>query len=459
MNRRTVAPCLAVALLGGLVAGQKLVGRPADPVQPGDALLPRDWNSYAPVVKRVLPAVVSIEGQGKSAPSLNDVDPGFGSGFLIEPSGVIVTNNHVVRDTTVAEITLHDGRKFTSKDIRRDPTADLAVIRIDAKVPLPFLEFGDSDAMEVGDRVLAVGAPFGLTGSVTQGIVSGKSRNLNLNIHEDFLQTDAAVNPGSSGGPLINLEGKVIGLTSAIKTRSGGFQGVGLAVSSKIAKTVADQLVKNGVVRRPYIGVSVVDLDGATAKKLRASAGAGVVVSDVVVKSPGEKANIGVNDIITRVNGSAVRTAREMQRAILALPIGQAVDVVVMRQGKLFLTKVAVEEQSEVTSLKPAAAPAAAPVNYGSLGLRVTDLSAEAATRAGMPKEVKGVVVVEVTANSLAAQSGLARGQVILQVNRTPVASAEAFRKAVEQTGGEKGAVLHVLKPNGDVDYVILRTR
>ena len=459
MNRRTVALCLSVALLGGVVAGDKLIGRPADPVAPGGALLPRDWNSYAPVVKRILPAVVSIEGQGKPAASLDDVDPGFGSGFLIDPSGVIVTNNHVVRDTTVAEITLHDGRKFTSKDIRRDPTADLAVIRIETKEVLPFLEFGDSDAMEVGDRVLAVGAPFGLTGSVTQGIVSGKSRNLNLNIHEDFLQTDAAVNPGSSGGPLVNLEGKVIGLTSAIKTRSGGFQGVGLAVSSKIARTVADQLVKNGVVRRPYIGVSVVDLADTTAKKLKASAGAGVVVSEVVTKSPGEKANIGVNDIITRVNGSAVRTAREMQRAILALPIGQAVDVVVMRDGKLFLTKVEVEEQS--TSLKPAAAPAPSPVNYGSLGLTVTDLSAEAAKRAGIPKEVKGVVIAEVTANSLAARSGLARGQVILQVNRTPVASAEAFRKVIEQSGGEgeKGAVLHVLKPNGDVDYVILRTR
>jgi serine protease Do len=207
--------------------------------------------------------------------------------------------------------------------------------------------------------------------------------------------------------------------------------------------------------------VSVVNLDVTTAKKLKASAGAGVVVSEVVAKSPGEKANIGVNDIITKVNGSTVRTARDMQRAILTLPIGQTVDVVVMRDGKMFLTKVAVEVQAEQTSLKPAAARVPAPVNYGALGLRVTDLSAEAAKRAGIPKEVRGVVVAEVTANSPAAESGLARGQVILQVNRTPVASAEAFRKVVEQSGGEgeKGAVLHVLKPNGDVDYVILRTR
>ena len=463
-NRHPFAVCLALGLLGGLIAGDRLngrlFGRPADPALPGEGALPRDWKSYSPVVKRVLPAVVSVEVLGKGSParaSFEDVESGFGSGFLIDSAGVIVTNNHVVREASAVQVTLHDGRKFTSKDIRRDPKADVAVIRIDAKEPLPFLEFGDSDAMEVGDRVLAVGSPFGLTSSVTQGIVSGKSRNLNLNLHEDFLQTDAAVNPGSSGGPLVNMEGKVIGLTSAIKTRSGGFQGVGLAVSSKIAKSIAAQLTKNGVVRRPYVGVSVVDLDGAAAKRLKAKAGAGAVVSEVVARSPGQKANIGVNDIITRVNGSAVRTARDMQRAILALPVGESVDFVVMRDGKLFLTKVDVEEHAE--EVKPAAAVVPAAVNYGALGIRVSDLSADAAKRMGLPKEAKGVVVAEVKANSPAAQSGLASGQVILQVNKVPVASAEEFRRAVEQSASEKGAVLHVLRPNGDVDFVILKTR
>ncbi len=245
----------------------------------------------------------------------------------------------------MVEVTLQDGRKFTSKDIRRDPKADLAVIKLDTKEALPFLEFGDSDAMEVGDRVLAVGAPFGLIGSVTQGIVSGKSRNLNLNLFEDFLQTDAAINPGNSGGPLVNMEGKVIGLTAAIKTRSGGFQGVGLAVSSKLAKTVAEQLVKVGVVRRPYIGVGVKELDEAAAAKAKVKPNAGVLVSEVLAGSPGAKANIGVGDVITSVNGQVVATAREMQKATLALPIGETVELHVMRNGQLFLTKVAVEEQ------------------------------------------------------------------------------------------------------------------
>jgi len=220
---------------------------------------------------------------------------------------------------------------------------------------------------------------------------------------------------------------------------------------------VAGQLVKNGSVHRPYIGVSVVEIDADAARRLKAKPGAGVVVSDVVAGSPGAKANIGVNDIITKVHGTEVRSPREMQRAILALPIGEEVDVVVLREGKLFLSKVAVEHQVETTSLKPPAA--AARVDYASLGIRVTDLPADANKRSGLPKEVKGVLIAEVTANSAAARAGLARGQVILQVNKTPVATAEAFRKEIELSNQERGAVLHVLKANGDVDFVILRTR
>ena len=462
LNRLPLAvACLGLGLFAGLATSQKLDGQPPGPVPglPVNPPLPRDWQSFSPVVKRVLPAVVSIEGKGKpgARPKLDD-DPGFGCGFIVDPTGVVVTNNHVVRDITVAEVTLQDGRKFTSKDIRRDPKADLAVIKLDAREALPFLEFGDSDAMEVGDRVLAVGAPFGLTGSVTGGIVSGKSRNVNLNLYEDFLQTDAAVNPGNSGGPLVNMEGKVVGLTAAIKTRSGGFQGVGLAVSSKLAKTVSDQLVKNGAVRRPYIGVGVKELDEATAARLNVKPNAGVLVTEVLPKSPGEKGNIGVGDLIVTVNGAAVATPREMQKATLALPVGRDAELVVMRRGQLFLAKVAVEDQPDIPG--PAApGPAQGGVNFAALGLAVTDLTADVATRMGLPKDARGVVIAGVTKNSLAEQSGLARGLVVLQVDRTPVASADAFRRAVEQSSREKGAVLHVLRPNGDVDFVILKTQ
>ncbi len=463
MNRSNRWPlaviCLVLGLFGGLVASQRLIGQPAAAPVNAAPVLPRDWMSFSPVVKRVLPAVVCLEGKGKVARAqLDDPDPGFGSGFIVDPSGIIVTNNHVVRDTTVVEVTLQDGRKFTTKDIKRDPKADLAVIKIESKEPLPFLEFGDSAAMEVGDQVLAVGAPFGLMGSVTSGIVSGKSRNnLNLNLYEDFIQTDAAVNPGNSGGPLVNMEGKVVGLTAAIKTRSGGFQGVGLAVSSKLAKAVTDQLVKNGFVRRPYIGVSVVDLDEATAGKLKIKPGSGVVVSEVTKPSPGSKANLGVGDVITSVNGQPVTTVRELQKAVLGLPIGQVADILVVRKGQLFLTKVTAEEQPDNLGALaiPGAGPAGPTINFDAVGLAVTDLTQEMATKMGLPKMAKGVVVSNVAASGLAAQSGVARGMLILQVDKTPVATAAAFRQAVEQASREKGAVLHVLRQNGDVDYVI----
>jgi serine protease Do len=454
--------CLGLGILGGLTASQRLIGQPGVPVPalPGNAPpLPRDWQSYSPVVKRVLPAVVCIEGKGKAARAkLEDLDPGFGSGVLIDPSGVVLTNNHVVADVASVEVMLQDGRKFPSKEIRRDLKTDVAIIRLETKEVLPFLEFGDSDAMEVGDRVLALGAPFGLTGSVTQGIVSAKSRqNLNLNFYEDFLQIDAAVNPGNSGGPLVNMEGKVIGLTAAIKTRSGGFQGVGLAVSSRLAKNVSEQLVKFGAVRRPYLGVLVDNLDEAAAAKQKLKPNSGVLVTKVFAKSPGEKANIGVGDIITAMNGQPVTTPNEMQNATLALPIGQPTEVLVTRKGLQFLTKINVEEQPDTLGAPPILNTPQQAMNFEALGIAVTDLTADVAKRMGIPKNVKGVIVAGVTNNGFAQQSGVARGMVILQVDKSPVVSAEDFRKAVVLASREKGAVLHVLRQNGDVDFVILK--
>jgi serine protease Do len=304
--------------------------------------------------------------------------------------------------------------------------------------------------------VLAIGAPFGLIGSVTQGIVSGKSRSVNIYLYEDFLQTDAAVNPGNSGGPIVSMDGKVIGLAAAIKTRSGGSQGVGLAVSSKLAKVVAEQLIKNGVVRRPYIGVSVVDLDPSTAAKLKLKPSSGVLVTEVVSKSPGERGNIGTHDVITKVNGIAVRTSREMHRALLWAPIGQPIEIAVTRDGKSFVTKVAVEEQPDViVSDQPP--PRSDRVKFDSIGVAVGDLTAEAATREGLPKGLQGVIVTGVTKGSLAEQSGLSRGLIVVQVNKQPVASPAAFREAIEQSTREKGAVLRVLRAGGEVDFVIVK--
>ena len=280
--------CLTLAVaVGSFVAGPLLRGQ--NTAKPA-AVAIKELYSYRDIVKKMLPAVVSIESKVKPAnpvrmqrrrPDLDQIPEefrqffggaeqfempqrpqvGFGSGFLVDSKGVVLTNYHVVAGADQVEITLADGRKFTSKDIKADQKSDLAIVRIESKTALPHLELGDSDQMEIGDRVLAVGAPFGLTGSVTHGIISAKGRNgLSMNMYEDFLQTDAPINPGNSGGPLVNLEGKVVGINSAIKTQSGGFQGVGLAIASNLAKNVKDQLLKDGVVRRGYLGVQIKDL-------------------------------------------------------------------------------------------------------------------------------------------------------------------------------------------------------
>jgi len=457
---RAVA-CLGLGLLGGLLVGPQLIGQPAFPLPapPGNVpVFPRAWNSYSPIVKRVLPAVVCIESSAKPGNAkIDDIDPGFGSGVLIDAVGIVLTNNHLVADTTSVEVTLQDGRKFTSKEIRRDPKSDLAIIRLEGKEPFPVVEFADSSAMEVGDRVLAIGAPFGLKGSVTQGIIGGTNRkDVSGNLVEDFLQFDAAVNPGNSGGALVNMEGKFIGITSAIKTRTGGFQGVGLAVSGNLVRDIAAQLIKDGAVRRPYLGVLVRDLDEATATKLKLKPNGGVVVTQVLDKSPGAKANLGVGDVITTLNGQAMTTAREMQKAVLAMRVGPPVDVVVVRNGQAFQTRVTIEEQLDVPTATPG--PALQPaIAFEAVGVSVTEITPESAAQLGLPKTAKGVVVATVVQNGLAAQSGVGRGMVILQVDRFPVATPADFRKAVERASREKGAVLHVIRPNGEIEFLILK--
>ena len=291
--------CLILGgLAGAFVAEPILHGQNGQHNAPAATGIPKEMTSFRDVVRRVLPAVVSIKAipnpkpapgpnQPRRRPQIdeqgipeefrrfleefqdNPFDNGnaipsqsFGSGFIVDPKGVILTNHHVVSGADKVEITLQDKRKFTSQDIHSDPRTDLAIIRITAEAALPYLEFGDSSQMEQGDRVLAVGAPFGLAGSVTAGIISAKSRSLSNGPGDpdDFLQTDAAINPGNSGGPLISLDGKVVGITSAIKSRTGGFQGVGLAISSNLAKRISEKLLKDGTVHRGYLGVVMKDL-------------------------------------------------------------------------------------------------------------------------------------------------------------------------------------------------------
>ena len=400
--------------------------------------------SYRAIVKKVLPAVVSIESRvkhtikakqpkvrppidkdkeypktpedlrkffdqlqpGQSGDDKGDDDNGdgtlgFGSGFIIDPKGVVVTNYHVVDGADEVTVELHDGRKFVSKDIKSDPKTDLAIVRIHAKEPLPYLEFGNSDAMEIGDRVLAVGAPFGLTGTVTSGIISAKGRNLHMNMYEDFLQTDAAINPGNSGGPLINMDGKVIGINSAIKSRSGGFQGIGLAISSNLVKHVETSLVKYGTVHRGYLGVGIDEVDNETlATHLGVKTGHGVIVTQVFANGPAAKAGVKEGDVITALGGKPVQDMRSLQWAVAELPKGDPLKLSVIHDGKPETLSVVIAEQPPTfgTTQAPGSRlpeTIKETVSLDKIGAEATDLTPKLAEGLGYKDTTKGVLLTE----------------------------------------------------------------
>jgi serine protease Do len=485
-------------LVGTFAAIPILRGGPSTP-----PAIPKELTSYRDVVKKVLPAVVSIESKAKpvarvkspskrrgpsfdesqvpeefrkffrefpNLPEMPNEQPnespylGMGSGFIVDPKGVIVTNYHVVDGADEVEVHLKDGRKFTSKDIKSDPKTDLAIVRIDAKSPLPYLEFGDSKAMEIGDRVLAVGAPFGLTGSVTAGIISAKGRDLHMNLYEDFLQTDAAINPGNSGGPLVNLDGQVIGIDSAIKSRSGGWQGVGLAISSNLAKNVMEQLSKNGVVHRGYLGVQIKDLDNAElAKRLGVGEEGGVLVAHVYKSSPGAKAGLKDGDVITQLNGKPVKEGHELQQIVAGLPLNKPVDMTVVRDGKTQTLHVTIEEQpqkfglarEEETPRAPRTESAAASLDQ--LGMEVADLTPELAEKLGYKSSETGVVITQVDQGGVASEAGLTRGTLIVKVDKKPVKTAAELQEGLNKGALTHGALLQVQTPQGGTNFVLLK--
>jgi serine protease Do len=507
MKRWSIA---AACLLAGLVLGLFLAGPVLRGQIPGSnpAVLPRELTSYRDVVKTVLPAVVSVEARAKPAPKRpaanqprrkpridderipeelrkffedfggtpfggnpfggdEDGPPtpnlGFGSGFLVDPKGVVLTNYHVVDGADQVEVTLKDGRKFTSKDIKTDPKSDLAIIKLDAKSDLPYLQLGDSDAMEIGDRVLAVGAPFGLTGSVTHGIISAKGRSLRMNMYEDFLQTDAPINPGNSGGPLVNLEGKVIGINAAIKSRTGGFQGIGLAIASNLAKNIMEKLEKDGVVRRGYLGVQIKDItDREIAAKLGVGEAGGVLVSSVFEGTPGGKAGLKEGDVITTLAGKPVKEGRELQMVVASLPLGKPVQLQVVREGKPVNLEVTIEEQPQEFGTTRVPVPQAPPrekegVKLEQAGLEVAELTPDLAEQFGYKETARGVVITAVDRDGPAYEAGLRRGMVIAKVNKQAVKSPESLNEMLGKSALAEGVLFQVQSPQGGTSFFVLK--
>lgn len=506
-----VVTMLIGGLTGAFVAGPVLHGQnapteavaPVSGVSPAPVDLavspPRDVVSYRQIVKKVLPAVVSIEskvkpkkkeGTARRIPKLDDPSvpdefrkffeefqkqpfqmpdevphTGFGSGFIVDPKGVILTNFHVVDGADQVEITFMDGRKLPSKQIHADRKTDLAIVRVDAKDPLPYLELGDSDQMEIGDRVLAVGAPFGLAGSVTSGIISGKGRSgLSMNLYEDFLQTDAAINPGNSGGPLINLDGKVIGINAAIKTRSGGFQGVGLAIASNLAKNVMTQLLTTGVVHRGYLGVQIQNLTPELADRLGLAGKHGVIVGQVFDGSPAGKGGVQSGDVITAVAGKSIKDGRELQRVVAGLPLKKPAEFTIVRDGKTQTVQVTIEEQPQDFGLvrnpgirTPKRSESEDSVSLDKVGLQVTDLTSDMAEQLGFKAKAAGALITKVESDSPAEDAGLTRGLLITKVDKQPVHSAKDLKNYMDKAPLDKGVLLQVQTRQGETTYILLK--
>ena len=508
MKRKSiVSVLLAVAVLvGAVIGGSYLMGQGKT-----SPAVPQELTSYRDVVKNVLPAVVSIErrfkplahkqssGQHKQSPQMQHFfkeftfpgmpkgqvpeelkkffggfenqpfhtpetprQHGFGSGFILSPQGVIVTNHHVVDGADEVLVELRDGRKFTSKAIKSDPKTDLAIIRVETKEALPYLKFGDSSKMEIGDRVLAVGAPFGLTGTVTQGIISAKGRNLHLNMYEDFLQTDAAINPGNSGGPLVNLSGEVIGVNSAIQSRSGGWQGVGLAIASNMARDVTSQLLKDGIVHRGYLGVSIKDLNPEVASRLGLDNQKGVLVAKVQEGSPAARAGLKDGDVITDLAGKPVTNGHDLQSVVASLPLNQPVSLTLVRDGERKELNVTVAEQPsqfglsrELSRQEPKAEKKSDELD--NLGVGVAELTPELAKKLGYKEGTNGVVITQVQPYSPAADAGLHRGMLLVKVDKKRVKDIAAVREALTKATSDKGVLLQVRSPEGGTDYVVVK--
>lgn len=384
--------------------------------------------------------------QGQGAPR---EQRSLGSGFVFSADGYIVTNNHVIEGADSIKVNLqvdkNGDRSYDAEVIGTDKETDLALLKIKADKPLPYLAFGDSNALKVGQWVMAIGNPFGLDHTFTAGIVSAKGRTIGAGPYDNFIQTDASINPGNSGGPLINLDGQVIGINTAI-VASG--QGIGFAIPSNMARQVIEQLKEYKSVKRGWLGVSIQNVDENSAKALGLEEASGALVSSVTVGDPAEKAGIKAGDVIVAVDGVSVADAGDLTRKIGDLLPGVKITLSVWREGKTVKIPLVLGERSaeKVAQGRPGAPG-------GSQGEDVLGLSArpvaEAEAKALGLDRAQGLLVVEVTEGSLAAQNDLNAGDVILEANGKAVNTVKAFKDVIEGDGKEKGVVMLLIKRQG----------
>lgn len=372
---------------------------------------------------------------------------GAGSGVIISRDGYLLTNNHVVEGATEVEVTLADKREFKAKIAGRDPKTDLAIVKIDAGENLPAARIGDSSQLQVGDLVLAIGNPFGLSHTVTTGIVSAKGRVIGAGPYDDFIQTDASINPGNSGGPLFNMRGEVIGINTAIVPNG---QGIGFAIPIDTAKPLIPQLMEKGEVTRGYIGVSIQSITPDIAKAMKLEQGTGALVADVIGGGPADKAGIKAGDVIVAFNGKPVDDSHDLPAMVASAAVEEEVPIKVIRDGKerKFVAVIA-KLDSDETPVEEAGRPA-----RGKWGLQLRDLNPNAARELGL-KDDRGVLVAGVEPESPASRAAINRGDVIVEVNRQQVNSVKDLKEKIAKSGGE--SLLLLVKNAQGSRYVVLK--
>ena len=411
-------------------------------------------QNFRDLSKRLMPAVVNISTQQTIAPNglptfpegspmerFNEFfgrdEDGFqrqgslGSGFVISPDGIIITNNHVIENADEIEINFSDGRVLEATLIGRDRDTDLAVLKVNSRTPLPYVDLADSDRAEVGDWVIAIGNPFGFGGSVSAGIISARNRDLNSGRSDDFIQTDAAINRGNSGGPLFNLGGEVVGVNTAIISPTGGSVGIGFSVPANLVKRISKQLIEHGKVRRSWLGVNVQDADAALVKAYKAKGKGGVIVTRITNDGPADRAKLEVGDLVLSFDGKAVASVREMTRLISDAPIGKTVALSIIRDGKARNVSVTLGELEDDDDAASASGLPDMPASSNDLGAELQGIDDDIRRRFGIPKDVEGVVVTSVSARGRAFGK-LSRGDVIVEVNFAKVSTVTDTVSRVE---------------------------
>ena len=447
-------------------------------------------ESYADLVKKLLPSVVNISTnqviQGRSGPELPQLPPGspfenffkeffdrnqpdqrsrratsLGSGFIVGAEGYVVTNNHVIQDADEITVILHDNTRLKAELVGRDKKTDIAVLKIKPQSKLTAVKFGDSDSARVGDWVMAIGNPFGLGGTVTAGIISARGRDINAGPYDDFIQTDASINRGNSGGPMFNLKGRVIGINTAIFSPSGGSVGIGFAIPASVASPVIKQLIKHGQVRRGWLGVHIQSVTEEIAETLGLKEASGALVASVIPDGPAEKAKMEAGDIILKFDGREVTKMRRLPRIVADTEVGKSVDIEVWRDNKNVTLQAKVEELGETPAEVAAKTPGSkkgSESTIDALGLRLSSITPKLKSKYSLEKDLKGVVVTKVTDSGPAAEKGIRPGDVIVEISQQEVTEpADIAKKVAEAEKAGRKSVLLLLEGQRGLRFVAIR--